>query len=126
MLMLTLPRSRTGPRFRRGSAAAVCSSLRLLLRRISTPSIAVLLAEVVHHYFPKYVELHNYSSANSVRQKLYNWSTLNRAYAGVRGRGRSALRRRRAQPSVTPLFLSRAALLRRAVQRRSLSASVSR
>lgn len=37
----------------------------------------MLLAEVVHHYFPKYVELHNYSSANSVRQKLYNWSTLN-------------------------------------------------
>jgi hypothetical protein len=42
-------------------------------------SDGVLLAEVVHHYFPKYVELHNYSAANSIRQKLYNWSTLNRA-----------------------------------------------
>ena len=40
--------------------------------------IAVMLAEIVHHYFPKLVELHNYSNASSVRQKLYNWSTLNR------------------------------------------------
>lgn len=40
-------------------------------------SDGVLLAEIVHHYFPKLVELHNYSAANSVRQKLYNWSTLN-------------------------------------------------
>jgi len=47
---------------------------------------AVLLAEVVHHYFPKYVELHNYSAANSVRQKLYNWSTLNREWAAHAGR----------------------------------------
>lgn len=39
----------------------------------------VLAAELVAHYFPKLVELHNYSSANSLRQKLYNWATLNRA-----------------------------------------------
>lgn len=39
--------------------------------------LAVLVAEVVHHYFPKLVELHNYSAANSLRQKLYNWGTLN-------------------------------------------------
>lgn len=39
---------------------------------------AVLAAELVAHYFPKLVELHNYSSANSLRQKLYNWATLNR------------------------------------------------
>lgn len=32
---------------------------------------------MVHHYFPKLVELHNYSPANSLRQKLYNWGTLN-------------------------------------------------
>lgn len=38
----------------------------------------VLVAEVVHHYFPRLVELHNYSGANSLRQKLYNWGTLNR------------------------------------------------
>jgi CH-like domain in sperm protein len=41
-------------------------------------SDGVLLAEIVHHYFPKLVELHNYSGANSFRQKFYNWSTLNR------------------------------------------------
>eukprot|EP00878_Enallax_costatus_P009579 GHUV01010009.1.p1 GENE.GHUV01010009.1~~GHUV01010009.1.p1 ORF type:complete len:216 (+),score=66.29 GHUV01010009.1:102-749(+) len=37
----------------------------------------VLLAETVAHYYPKLVELHNYSSANGMQQKLYNWNTLN-------------------------------------------------
>ena len=37
----------------------------------------VLVAEIVAHYFPKLVELHNYSSANSLTQKVYNWNTLN-------------------------------------------------
>ena len=37
----------------------------------------VLMAEIVHHYFPKFVELHNYSQANSVSKKTYNWNTLN-------------------------------------------------
>lgn len=45
----------------------------------SPPCRAVLFAEVINHYFPRMVELHNYSSASSVRQKLYNWSTLNGA-----------------------------------------------
>lgn len=26
----------------------------------------VLMAEIVYHYFPKFVEIHNYSMANSV------------------------------------------------------------
>ena len=37
----------------------------------------VCVAEVVKHFFPKLVELHNYSSANSVSQKIANWNTLN-------------------------------------------------
>lgn len=37
----------------------------------------VLMAELVHHYFPKLVELHNYSAAHNSMQKAYNWSTLN-------------------------------------------------
>ena len=40
-------------------------------------SDGVLMAEIVSSYFPRIVELHNYSAANSVRQKLYNWNTLN-------------------------------------------------
>lgn len=40
-------------------------------------SDGVLMAEVVHCYYPKLVELHNYSSANGMQQKLYNWATLN-------------------------------------------------
>ncbi|CAD8091310.1 unnamed protein product [Paramecium sonneborni] len=37
----------------------------------------VLMAEIVHHFFPKLVELHNYSQANSTQTKQYNWNTLN-------------------------------------------------
>ncbi|KAL4508561.1 hypothetical protein ABPG72_003865 [Tetrahymena utriculariae] len=36
-----------------------------------------MLAEVISHYSPKLVEVHNYSQAHSVTQKLYNWNTLN-------------------------------------------------
>jgi len=37
----------------------------------------VLMAEVIRHYFPALVELHNYPAANSTQQKMYNWNTLN-------------------------------------------------
>lgn len=37
----------------------------------------VLAAEVVHHYFPRMIELHNYPSASNSKQKLDNWMTLN-------------------------------------------------
>ena len=37
-----------------------------------------LLAEIVHHYYPRIIDLHNYSSSNSTSQKLYNFNTLNR------------------------------------------------
>ncbi|TMW63285.1 hypothetical protein Poli38472_002226 [Pythium oligandrum] len=41
-------------------------------------SDGILLAEVIAYYFPKLVQMHNYSPANSVKQKQYNWTTLNR------------------------------------------------
>ena len=40
-------------------------------------SDGVLAAEVVHHFLPKLVELHNYSPANSTQQKMDNWRTVN-------------------------------------------------
>ena len=40
-------------------------------------SDGVLCAEIVHHYLPKVIDLHNYSSASGVSQKIYNWETLN-------------------------------------------------
>ena len=40
-------------------------------------SDGVLLAEVVAAYFPSLVELHNYGAANSIKQKIYNFETLN-------------------------------------------------
>jgi hypothetical protein len=40
-------------------------------------SDGVLLAEVVAAYFPHLVELHNYAPANSLKQKVYNFDTLN-------------------------------------------------
>ncbi|SCQ16282.1 conserved Plasmodium protein, unknown function [Plasmodium ovale] len=40
-------------------------------------SDGVLMAELVNTCLPRFVELHNYSKANSVNQKKYNWNTLN-------------------------------------------------
>jgi len=37
----------------------------------------VLMAEIVAHYFPKLVEMHNYPAANSYKTKIYNWNTFN-------------------------------------------------
>lgn len=39
---------------------------------------AVLAAEAVKHFLPRLVDIHNYVAANSVQQKVANWSTLNR------------------------------------------------
>lgn len=41
-------------------------------------SDGVLMSQVIAYFFPKIVELHNYSSSNSIDQKNYNWKTLNR------------------------------------------------
>ncbi|KAL7889858.1 hypothetical protein AOLI_G00021160 [Acnodon oligacanthus] len=41
-------------------------------------SDGVMTAEVVKHFYPKLVEVHNYTPAHSTQQKLSNWNTLNR------------------------------------------------
>ncbi|CAJ1067551.1 sperm flagellar protein 1 [Xyrichtys novacula] len=41
-------------------------------------SDGVMAAEVVKHFFPKLVDLHNYIPASSTQQKSSNWSLLNR------------------------------------------------
>lgn len=43
-------------------------------------SDGVLLAEVIKHYLPKMVDIHNYSYSTSTNQKSYNWQTLNSIY----------------------------------------------
>ena len=50
---------------------------------------AVLVAEVIAHFYPRLVELHNYSSANSLSQKMYNWNTLNGRVLKRLGKGSS-------------------------------------
>eukprot|EP01066_Platyproteum_vivax_P000384 Platyproteum_vivax@DN10428_c0_g1_i1.p4 len=40
-------------------------------------SDGVLMAELVHHWFPKLVDLHNYSATNSTKKKAATWSQLN-------------------------------------------------
>ncbi|XP_067937350.1 sperm flagellar protein 1-like [Watersipora subatra] len=37
-----------------------------------------MVAEVISHYFPKFVELHNYPSTTVSKTKLDNWATMNR------------------------------------------------
>ncbi|XP_060557376.1 sperm flagellar protein 1-like isoform X7 [Ruditapes philippinarum] len=39
---------------------------------------AVLAAEIVKHYFPRMVDVHNYTPAASTKQRLENWYLLNR------------------------------------------------
>ena len=39
---------------------------------------AVLIAEIIHNYFPKYVELHNYCAVSSKADKFNNWVMLNK------------------------------------------------
>ncbi|KAK7493242.1 hypothetical protein BaRGS_00015579 [Batillaria attramentaria] len=41
-------------------------------------SDGVLVAEMIKHYFPRMVELHNYTPAHSSKQKMENWYLLNR------------------------------------------------
>lgn len=40
------------------------------------------MAELVHYFFPKLVEVHNYSPAHNSVQKMYNWTTLNQKVGG--------------------------------------------
>ena len=39
-------------------------------------SDGVMVAEIIHHFIPKFIELHNYSASNSTPQKRYTWQTL--------------------------------------------------
>ncbi|XP_020828755.1 sperm flagellar protein 1-like isoform X1 [Phascolarctos cinereus] len=41
-------------------------------------SDGVMIAEIVKHFQPKLVEMHNYVPTSNTEQKLSNWSTLNR------------------------------------------------
>jgi len=41
-------------------------------------SDGVLVAEIVKHYFPRLVDIHNYSPAAAFKQKMENWYLLNR------------------------------------------------
>ncbi|KAL0109231.1 hypothetical protein PUN28_014368 [Cardiocondyla obscurior] len=36
------------------------------------------MAELLKHYYPKHVDVHNYVAGNSIAKKIDNWSTLNR------------------------------------------------
>ncbi len=40
-------------------------------------SDGLMMAEVIHHFNPKIVAVHNYPASNAVSKKIVNWSTLN-------------------------------------------------
>ncbi|KAI4575959.1 hypothetical protein MJG53_020896 [Ovis ammon polii x Ovis aries] len=62
------------------SDGGVCSNVCKCVRTHAwvCPACLFLVAEVIKFYFPKMVEMHNYVPANSLQQKLSNWSHLNR------------------------------------------------
>lgn len=37
----------------------------------------LMMAELIHHYSPRLVSVHNYPPANSITKKVENWNTLN-------------------------------------------------
>lgn len=37
----------------------------------------VLFAEIINGYFPRLIEMHNFSAASNLNTKMYNWNTLN-------------------------------------------------
>jgi len=45
-------------------------------------SDGVSVAEIIHHYLPRAVEMHNYGVASATGQKRINWNTLNRKVFG--------------------------------------------
>lgn len=50
----------------------------LLVRNITRDfSDAVLMAETIHYYYPRLIEIHNYPATHSIKSKLANWKTLN-------------------------------------------------
>ena len=55
---------------RRSSGAAARPSSESLLHHAQS-LMCVLQAELLAHYYPKLVEIHNYSAANSFSQKMY-------------------------------------------------------
>ena len=52
-------------------------SLQLHKQHCLLSTYVVLTAEIVHHFLPQLIELHNYSPANASPQKIENWRTLN-------------------------------------------------
>lgn len=50
------------------------NTLTIVALRLKT----VMAAELIHHYHPKLVDLHNYSPQNSQAGRIRNWETLNR------------------------------------------------
>lgn len=59
-------------------ALHACSCTLLPFNRLSVEPPLVMAAEVVKHFLPKLVDLHNYTPASSTQQKLTNWDVLNR------------------------------------------------
>ena len=53
-------------------------------------SDALMMAELIHHYYPKRVELHNYPSTNTASKKTENWNTLNNKVLKKMGIGLSS------------------------------------
>jgi hypothetical protein len=40
-------------------------------------SDGMMMAELIHHYNPKIISVHNYPATNAVAKKIENWKTLN-------------------------------------------------
>jgi hypothetical protein len=52
--------------------AGMCARVRV------NATSSVLVAELIAHFLPRYIDLHMYMPASSAQLKRYNWDTLNK------------------------------------------------
>lgn len=60
------------------SADPNATSVVIFQMQVKLYSNLVLFAEIIEHYNPKIIDLHNYITSGSISQKVANWNTLNR------------------------------------------------
>lgn len=73
-----------------------------------TETFSVPMAELLKRYYPRYIELHNYSPGNSLTKKIDNWNLLNQKVLpriGLKLKKETILRLAKSEPGVIEQIL---------------------
>lgn len=72
-----IPLSRPKKNFARDFSDGGWCTLDALNAMLIARVVVVLMSEIVKHYYPRMVDVHNYISTNATQTKFCNWETLN-------------------------------------------------